>query len=264
MSDRAPAVPADEGLDLDEIEEGEIPEDDETGVDAGGDEDATDEDGEGEEAEESDVDPAPRRGGGAATPRTLRRRAQEAERALVARDAEIAELRRGQQEIQQRLASDPQAAQRAEQEWLANLELMSPSQQAQAVIERGRREFGGALRGLQQQNADQIDRLSYDAAARTSPLHQRHAARVEEIHAAELRQGRVHPREAILDNLIGREVREKAGRAAPAQRRQANGRVQRQTTRPGAARGDASGGRGRRNDDSIEATRERLKGQPLW
>ncbi len=235
MSDRAPAT---EGADLGEIEEIEDaePEDFDAGAaDAAEDGAGTDE-GEDEAEEGNDVDPALRRGGGAATPRNLRRRAQEAERERDGLRQTIAELQRSQQEIQQRIAADPQARARAEAQEAELLSRMGPDEQARYFYNKGRQEIGQVLQNQRIETADQIDRLSYDSTARSSPLHQRYATRVEDLLRTERSQGRSPPREVILDYLIGRDVRERAMRAAPGQRRQAAARVRGQPTRPGAAR----------------------------
>lgn len=263
MSDRAPAASAEE-LDLGEIEEAEDAETldaelDEAGE--GGDDGAAE--GEDEAEEGDDVAPEPRRGGGAATPRNLRRRAQEAEREAAALRTTVGDLQRRQQEFEARLAQDPNAKARAEAQEAEMLARMGSDEQARYFFQKGRQEFGQVLQNQRAETADQIDRLTYESTARSSPLHQRYAPRVEDTLRTERSMGRSPPRQIIFEWLVGKDVVERAMRAAPGQRRQAAARVRSQTTQPGAARGDAGAGR-RAPADSIEATRERLRGRPLW
>jgi hypothetical protein len=119
---------------------------------------------------------------------------------------------------------------------------MTPAQQAQAVMERGRREFGQALQSIQFQSNDRIDKAAYDAEARSNPIFKKYAPEVERVLAAERAQGRNPDRVVILDAIYGREMRERAGRAAPQQRRAGAARVAAAQTRPTGARSTASPG----------------------
>ncbi len=234
----APAEEADLGpIDEEAIED----EGSDAGSEAGEDAPDSDDGGDGEEAEEEAVDePAPRRGGGSPTVRAQRRRAQEAEQRAAALERELQEQRSQLQQISQRLASDPAAAQRAEQEWQQRLEMMTPAEAAQAVMARGRQEFGAAFQQLQFQQNDRLDKQAYDAAARTDPVFKKYQPEVERILAAERAQGRNPDRETILDVLYGREMRQRAAKAAPAQRAAAARRVAGQQGRPTGSRGNVA------------------------
>jgi len=244
MSDipRHPAL--EDEVDLGQIEDENAAEDETPEADDGArDDDAGDGEGEGEGGEDEEVlaeePPAPRRGGGSQTIREQRRRAQDAER-------ELAEERRQRQEdrqrlvaLEQRLTQDPQAQARAEQEWQQRLEMMTPAEQAQAIMQRGRQEFGAALQQVQFQANDRADKQAYDAEARVNPIFKKYQPEVERVLAAERAQGRNPDREVILDVLYGREMRQRAARAAPAQRRAGAARVAGQQTRPTGARSTA-------------------------
>jgi translation initiation factor IF-2 len=202
--------------------------------DDGDEPEADEEEAEGED--EVEARPAPRRGGGSATVRAQRRRAQEAEARTAALEREVAELR----QIASRPAVDPAAAARAEQEWLAQLDMMTPAQAAQAVLERSRRENQQQLNMLHFQTTDRLDKQAYDATARTSKVHQQYRSQVEQVLASERAQGRNPDREIILKYLVGNDVLERGARAAPAQRSAAARRVNGQRTQPTGARGNVA------------------------
>ena len=207
-----------------------------------------DEDGNPIEPEEEDVTaepPAPRRGGGSQTIREQRRRAQEAEERATKAERELAEARGFQAGVAQRQV-DPQAAARAEQEFYASLEMMPPAQAYAELMRRGQAQVGNALQQIEFRANERADKQAYDIAARTSKVHQQYRSQVESTLASERAQGRNPDREVILKYLVGNDVLERAGRAAPAQRNGAARRLASQQTRPTGARGDvAARGRGR-------------------
>lgn len=255
----APVDEGDFGPTEDEIADDqdlENPEADGDGA-AGDDGDAGGEDEGGEDEEVLADDPAPPPKGAGA------RRVANATRRMAAAEAELAEERRQRQEdrqrlqaLEQRIAQDPQAQARAEAEWQANLEMMTPAQQAQAIMQRGRQEFGAALQQVQFQANDRADKAAYDAEARVNPIFKKYQPEVERVLAAERAAGRNPDREVILDVLYGREMRQRAGRAAPVQRRNGAARVAAATTRPTGARSTAPAGARRPAPGSIEADRE--------
>lgn len=238
--------PEEEGV-IDDVEDAEGTEPEDGGEPAGDDapEDADPEDG--AEPEEPDPVAARRGGGGSQTIRTLRRQRQEAERERDEFKQRLAAL---ETRVQQP-AVDPAAAARAEQEWLQSLELMTPAQQAQAVLERGRRELGGYVQSIQFQTNERLDKQAYDSAARTSRTHQQYRTEVERVLADERRQGRNPDRETILRYLVGRDVIDRAQRAAPGQRTAAARRVNGQRAQPTAARGNVPANRRQINEDNI-------------
>ncbi len=251
-----PIEPVEEEIALGPEDE-EIVDDDAQGQDddAGGDgSDADEQEGEGEEAEdEITAEPAPRRGGGSEAVRSVRRRAQEAERELAARNAEIAELRAGQRAIEARLASDPQAAARAREEQRQRRELMTPAEIAADVEQSLATQFLQVRQADQLALHDRLDKQSYDAAARTSRVHRDYSAQVEKLVREERAAGRNPDREVVLKYLVGNDVLERANRAAPAQRGAAARRVAAQRTQPTGARGDAARAGRRPAQGSLEA-----------
>jgi len=244
MSDdpKLPPVDGGEELDLGEIEEVE-------GQDAGlyGDEaveegDAPDEGGDGEEGAEEDVDPSPRRRPGRSE--RLREKNAQLERELAEARGfrQAAEQFRTQQQPQQ---IDYAAQQRAQQERADRLSMMSVDQQIEYVANEKAQQFQQMLLMQQLHTEDQLDKRDFDREARTSRVHSQYREEVERELAAERQRGNLRAsRDDILHRLVGRDAVKRAARAAPAQRRSAQRRVEGQQTRPTNGRGDgASGGR---------------------
>ena len=248
--------PAEEEIDLGQ-EDAEAPLDEDGQADAdeaGGDADGDEQEEEGEEAEdEIAAEPAPRRGGGSEAVRSVRRRAQEAERELAARNAEIAELRAGQRAIEARLANDPQAAARAREEQRQRRELMTPAEIAADVEQSLAQQFLQVRQADQLALHDRLDKQAYDAAARTSRVHRDYGAQVEKLYRDERAAGRYPDREVLLKYLVGNDVLERANRAAPAQRNGAARRVASQQARPTGGRGDVARQGRRPQPGSLEA-----------
>ncbi len=226
LEEEAAGAQTPEDADVEELENPEAEADGE-----GGDADGDDGEEEGPEAED-DVAPEPRRGGGSQTIRAQRARAQAAERRAEEAERRIAAL----ESVQRQPAIDPQAIQRAEQEWLANLEMMTPAQQAQAVIERGRREFGGALQQLRFEQQELRDQTTFDSACARSPTRAAYRDRVEDYVQAQRRAGFYITREDAYYLVMGKDVDAKASKARPPQQRAAAARVDAQRARPTGGR----------------------------
>lgn len=223
-----------------------------------------DQDGDVEPELDEEVEPAPRRGGGgAATPRNLRRRAQEAERERDDARRQLQDVSARQANLEARLANDPGAQARSAAEEAERLAIMTPAEVGRYFYQKGLNETRQALFQQQFQTHEAFDKRKYDEAARTSKLHQRYHKEVDDVLRAERAQNRNPDREDILNHLIGRDVRDRAGRAAPVQRRQAQARVAGQQARPGGARGDAPAGR-RPAAGTYEADLALIEGKPIW
>lgn len=237
----------DQEADLGEIEEGDDAAEVDEAAEAEGDDEGRD-DGDEEEGPEAedDVEPAPRRGGGSQTIRAQRARAQAAERALADKEREIAELRGFQAGATSRQPqADPQAQARAEQEWWQSYEMLTPVQQAQALQQRARQEFGGAFQQLRLEQQELADQARYEASCARSPTRDAYREKVEQYVADQRRRGFVIDRDNAFLLLLGRDTEARAARAAPRQRTQAAGRVAAQQTRPTGARSNMQP-RGRR------------------
>ncbi len=221
---------------------------------------------EGEEGQEGNVDPESRRGGGgASTPRTLRRRAQEAERERDELRGRNAANEQRLRDLETRVASNPAAQQQAAQQEQEMLLRMSAEEQTQYFYQKGRREVANELQQIRNVQADQTDRMAYAARAATSPMRARLSDRVEAVLQQARAQGRNESREVIYKYLLGDELDSKAAKAVPGQRTAAAARVAGQRTRPGAGRGDAApASRTSRNDPEAEMAEMRRRGIPLW
>lgn len=157
-------------------------------------------------------------------------------------------------------AFDPQAAQRAEQEFRAQLELMSPVDAALAVAQRERALHRQELTQVELRGFDRSDKANFDAMAATDRRAARYAAEVERVLAQRRQMGDYTlGRRDILAFKLGEELLARGATQVRAQRQQANGRVARETTRPASGRGDvAAGGRARNQDADDEALLRRV------
>jgi hypothetical protein len=157
-------------------------------------------------------------------------------------------------------AYDPQAAARAEQEFRASLELMSPADAAIAVANRQAQQFREQLTQVELRGFDRSDKANFDAMTATDRRAARYAAEVEQILAQRRQMGDYTlGRRDILAFKLGEELLARGAAQVPAQRRAANGRVARETTRPASGRGDvAAGGRARNQDVDDEALLRRV------
>ncbi len=246
MSDRREPLPGNEELDLGEDEEAEIPEDDEgDGEDAGADDEGEGDagDDEGEEGQARHVERPRSRGESRAQRqanenRELRRRLEELER-------------RGTEQRPQ--GPDPQAAAREEQEFYQSLELMAPAQAIMAVRDRERRLMGSVLQQTEARLLDRQDRSDFARLCETDRSARRLAPVVEQMIADARRSGNFSlDRETAFTFAYGKELRERGRTETPRQRAAAGRRVQRQTVRPGAGRGDAPRAASRRSQDSDD------------
>lgn len=184
-----------------------------------------------------------------------RRQADRLRTRLDERDREVADLRRQMDELRQGVrqpAIDPLAAQRAEQEFFASLEMMAPAQAYQAIMQRGRAEFARELRQRELNTSDALDRQAYETRAANSPLHQRYQRRVEQMVADERRAGNVVSRMSVFRYLLGMDAEQRATRAAPAQRRNAARRVAGARTTPASGRGDGARAGNARDQDAAD------------
>jgi hypothetical protein len=169
---------------------------------------------------------------------------------------QIRELRTQLEQTQRRLDEmsrpqpqrvDPAAQQAAEERFWASVEMMPQREALQAVYARARQEMGQQLGVQQVTTQERFDQQQYDAAARTSRVHQQYRQKVDALVAAERSRGNIVGREVALKFLLGEDAINRANRIVPSQRRAATGRVDRQTTRPTNGRGDVARGGGRRD-----------------
>lgn len=184
--------------------------------------------------------------------RSLRERAQRAEREL---QAERAERQRVEREREQRNAAAE------EDRFLESIAHLTPLEQSREISRRSETRVGNQLAMLRFEQQNHSDRAEFKAMARTDPVYQRHADRVEEIHAEHMAKGQFVPREVVLKLVLGEEALARRARAAPAQRKRAEAATARETVRRGGgARSDQASERGR---GATATARERLEKQDV-
>jgi len=251
MSDRRESSP-DDRLDRGEIDDPidtEIADDLDEDIEDPGD---TDDDAEAEEAR----DPGDDEGGPPERSRERPRSRGESRVQRLANEARdlrrrLEEVERGRSQPQQQ--ADPYAGARAEQEFVASLELMSPSQAMIAVRDRERQIMGAALQQQQATLLDRQDRRDWEQSCRDNRTRARLAPQVEQMVADARRQGNFNlDRETAYKYALGDEIDRRGRAEAPRQRAAAQRRVASQTTRPGNGRGDAPRGNARRDQASED------------
>lgn len=171
-----------------------------------------------------------------------RQRYEESERRYTDLERRIEDIRR-----QPQPAYDPSAQQRQQEAMFQRWNEIAPADAIREALQYGEQRTQQQLLLIQMQTNDRIDRQAYEAEVqRGSRLHQHYSADVERVLNAERQRGNLNiSRTDILDQLIGRDARLRSARAAPGARRQAAGRIARETTTPGNARGDVARTTGR-------------------
>jgi hypothetical protein len=198
---------------------------------------------------------------GSRTVATLRKERQEEREARIRAEAQLEAYR------QQPRQAVPQVDPRVEeQQFMEQLRMLSPEDQAMAVGRRVQDTTSRALQAQRLEFADMMDRQSFTQLQRAEPAAKRLSDKVEQLLASERAAGRNSPREVIFNYLLGSELREKAARAGDQQRRTGQRRIAAQTTRPGNSRSTVAshGGRRSADDNSQEAILERSGDIPLW
>ncbi len=209
--------------------------------------------GDGADAEEGQVDQTERRqpSRGEVRFQKLSQTAKEAtERAARAESAA--------RELTERIARLERPAQAASQGPTAEqIALMTPDELITYRLGESDKRFQQTLGQIQWNTYETSDKASFSALKATDPLAAKYAGEVEERLLAMRAAGQNVDRERLLTFIIGEKAR--AGRSVAKQRQQAQGqqRIARQTVRPGAARSDTAGNRGKVSD--TEARDKRLE-----
>lgn len=209
--------------------------------------------GDGADAQEGQVDgePARRPTRGEARFQTLSRTAKEAtERATRAENAA--------RELTERIARLERPAQAAPSGPTAEqFALMTPDELITYRLGESDKRFQQTLGQIQWNTYEASDKATFNSLKATDPLAAKYADEVETRLAAMRQQGQNVDRERLLTFIIGEKAR--AGRSVAKQRQTAQGqqRIARQTVRPGAARSDTTGNRGKVSDQ--EARDKRLE-----
>jgi len=201
----------------------------------------------------ADDDPPPRQESRAArTIRETRDRAQTAER-------ERDELRRAiQEQLRPRQSAvDPVAEERAFQQRIADLPL---EQQILAVRDRERQVVGEQLNGMRMEMAQVRDSTAFDRFIRSNPAAGRYADEAERQAAEYAANGTFVSREVLVHQIAAKDMFARGAKAFAKSRAAGARRIAGEQGKPGARRSD-TGASGRRDENSIEALEERLRGK---
>lgn len=255
IGERDDAPEVDEVEDVVEAEE--IDQAEELSDDEGGDDEEVQEDAGDDGAEGGDVKPAPVAARSRATI-AVQEAKRIAKEAKADAEATRAELTRLQQERQGRSTAE----QKAERQ--ARLELMSPDEKTNFLLNEQEQRFSGAFNQLRFEQADTKDQTRFEAVCSRKP----HFAAIADEVEAELqkmrRNGATAPRETIALYLIGKKADERASKGSKAkQAARGASRVQSQRVAVSSGRSDVKGGDQRRGGNDAAARRARLENQPI-
>jgi hypothetical protein len=109
---------------------------------------------------------------------------------------------------------------------------------------------------------DMFDRQSYQQLCREEPMARQLSAQVEQMLQMARQSGNNPTREALYNQLVATQVRDRTRKAAATQRRNGRQAIERQTTQPGNSRSTVAPSRGNREDD-YDAVVERLRNTRL-
>ena len=236
-----------EGLEAEAVADGQDGDEEVGGLDAEG---AAE--GDGADAQEGQVDQAERR------PSRGEVRFQKLSQTAKQATEDAALARREATELRERIARLEQPRQAAPQGPSAEqIALMTPDELINYRLGESDKRFQQTLGQIQWNTYEASDKVMLNALKATDPLAAKYADEVETRLAQMRQQGQNVDRERLLTYIIGEKAR--AGRSVAKQRQQAQGqqRIARQTVRPGAARSDTAGNRGKVSDQ--EARDKRLE-----
>jgi hypothetical protein len=200
-----------------------------------------DTDPDAEPASDEDADPEPRR---PSRSENVRRRAQEAELRAARLEGELEAMRRTGTHQPDRAAQE-----QAERDRLA---LMTPDERAAYLIDRNERQTTDRIAQAERRVAARMDRSEFRALMAEKPNLSRYEAEVERRFEETFKGGGFVERSTILRWAIGDAMMKQAPKAADKQRRQADARRQRETTRAGAGRSDVPAQRGKKGKSAAD------------
>ena len=191
-------------------------------------EDATE--GDGSETEEGEIEAAKPSRGESRFQRLANTAKEAREEAATAR-----------RELQEFKASQRQAVQQETPEQEAQrLALMTPEERLEFKLDKSERRNQQNMQAMAFQMQDGTDKSAFTALCTSDQTAARYRDRVE-AKLAEIRsQGQNVNREALLDFLVGQDVRKKGGAARDRQAKDGERRIQRQKVAPGNNRGDSA------------------------
>jgi hypothetical protein len=174
-----------------------------------------------------------------------------------------AELERQLTALRQPQSQGPSPADlaRMQAEEAARLEMMQPHEQFQYLLNKQQQATMQQMAHFQRQQADQVDRMSFEARQARDPLAKKFASDVERLVTEQGALGFQVKRETALAYAVGQAVLAKASKATAKQRPAAAGRVAGNTVPANrGAGGDTRADRTARGGDDLSAIESRLKG----
>jgi hypothetical protein len=149
--------------------------------------------------------------------------------------------------------------QRQEAERVATL---MPHEQAQYYAQQAERRMQEQYARARVEVGDMFDRQSYAQLCREEPMARQLSGQVEQMLQMARQSGNNPTREALYNQLVATQVRDRTRKAAATQRRNGRQAIERQTTQPGNSRSTVAPSRGNREDD-YDAVVERLRNTRL-
>jgi hypothetical protein len=139
---------------------------------------------------------------------------------------------------------------------------MMPHEQAQYYARQSEDRMNAQFLRARLEVGDLIDRQSFAQLQREEPLARQWADQIEQMLTLARNQGQNPTREALYNQLLAQEVRNKTRREGERQRRNGRAAIERQTTAPGGGRSTASTPR-RQTADDYDSVVNRLKNTRL-
>jgi hypothetical protein len=151
-------------------------------------------------------------------------------------------------------------AQRLEAERVAQ---MMPHEQAQYYAGQAEQRMTQQLMRARLEVGDTIDRQNFSAVQREEPLARRWGSQIEEMLGQARQQGSNPTREALYNQLLAQQVRDKTKRDGDRQRVAGRRAIARETTQPGGGRSTVAPARRNGAADDYDAVVDRLRNTRL-
>jgi hypothetical protein len=174
------------------------------------------------------------------------------------KDTELSDVRRRLDELTGRVNA-PQLQQESPEQRATRLALLSPEERIREELRESTTQHRRDLQMMQFQLAENSDKASFEAKATVDPLYKKWSPKVEQELANLRRQNQNVSREQLFYYLVGKaaiEARDGAG--SRQQRRAAESRVRRATTKPTNTRSDSAPAARTRQTQSLEKRLENV------
>jgi hypothetical protein len=168
------------------------------------------------------------------------------------KDSELSEVRQRLDELTGRVNASSNQQESPDQR-ATRLALLSPEERIREELRESTSQHRRDLQLMQFQLAESSDRASFEAKATVDPLYKKWSSKVETELANLRRQGQNVQREQLFYYLVGKAAMDARGSAGSReQRRAAESRVRRATTKPTNTRSDTGTTARTRQTQSLE------------